>query len=177
MNIYNFFKGNPKNLPQNHPMLAFHHPPPLLNSKLQEGTAQVPLHELGADHRQTPILRTHPKKNTLLVNEKCASKFPKKTKKNSQIPYHPTKKKICIYIYTSNKLTPTFSKKKSLSKAVFICFFKKNFQVSRLSARNEGQRSYTSTLENPKALQRDPVVFKSTRSKCDGVGAYVCDYM
>lgn len=177
MNIYNFFKGNPKNLPQNHPMLAFHHPPPLLNSKLQEGTAQVPLHELGADHRQTRILRTHPKKNTLLVNEKCASKFPKKTKKKlpDTLSSHQ-KKNMYIYIYLQQTHTNFFQKKIPF-KGGFHLFFQKNFQVSRLSARNEGQRSYTSTLENPKALQRDPVVFKSTRSKCDGVGAYVCDYM
>lgn len=141
MNIYNFFKGNPKNLPQNHPMLAFHHPPPLLNSKLQEGTAQVPLHELGADHRQTPILRTHPKKNTLLVNEKCASKFPKKTKKNSQIPYHPTKKKICIYIY----IPPTnshqlFPKKNPFQRRFSSVFSKKTsrFPGSQQETKGKG---------------------------------------
>ena len=137
----------------------------------------MPLHELGADHRQTRILRTHPKKNTLLVNEKCASNFQKKTKKKlpDTLSSHQ-KKNMYIYIYTSNKLTPTFSKKNPFQRR-FSSVFSKKLQVSRLSARNEGQRSYTSTLENPKALQRDPVVFKSTRSKCDGVGAYVCDYM
>ena len=115
----------------------------------------MPLHELGADHRQTRILRTHTSKNTLLINEKGASKFPKNKKKiPDTLSSHQKKKQIYLQ-QTSHQLFPYKTPK--LKGAGF--FFQQKLPGFRLSARNEGQRSYTSTLENPKALQRDPVVF------------------
>ena len=155
-------------------MLAFLSTNPLLNSKLQEGTAQMPLHELGADHRQTRILRTHTRKNTLLINEKGASKFPK-TKKKSQIPYHPTKKKSK---YTSNKLTSTFSVQNSQTQRRRFFFSTKTSRFQALSKKRRAKVIHLHLRKSQGTSAWPRCVFLSQQGRsAKGVGAYVCDYM
>lgn len=115
-------------------MLAFLSINPLLNSKLQEGTPQMPLHELGADHRQTRILRTHPEKTPFWSTKKCASKFPKKQKKlPDTLSSHQKKSK-----YTSNKLTSTFPYKTPKLKGAGF-FFKKTSRFQALSKKRRAK--------------------------------------